>query len=377
MIAPIVWFLAICPESFPWLPRVTALTYCSMQANRFMNQKLIPAFGALLLCSPTVCLGDRAIAIGFTPPPNQGAPSQSTGGASRGVLFRGQGAPQQSTGGASRGVMFNGQGTPQQATGGASRSVLFQGKGAPRQASGGASRGILFQSQGAPRQASGGASRSGKLFRPAKGQGTPRHTGGGASRRAHYEVSGAVNAAAGPGALAALLPPTYGGTTLSAHPMFLAYLPQSEPSLAMFSLKDADGNLVYQELFEVSGDAGVIAYELPPQAPGLEMGKSYQWYVALQVEGELTPSTPYVDGWITRIEPSAPVAAALQGQDPMKQAEVLGENGIWYDCAAKVAALRVAQPNRSEFETAWAELLGSVQLQDMAEVPMLTSYSVQ
>jgi Domain of Unknown Function (DUF928) len=282
----------------------------------------VSTFGVMLLLASSVGLvAGRADAAMFAPPAGQGAPSQATGGASRGNFFKpptGQGAPQQATGGASRG----------------------------------------------------------RLFKPAKGKGAPMRAAGGASRVGRYDLNAAgnnISASTGPAALIAMLPSTYSGTTVSAHPTLMAYLPASPAHTAMLSLKDEAGNMVYQQNFPVSGEAGLVAIALPSSAPALEVNKNYQWYVALPVDGDLNPSTPYVDGWIQRVEPTAAVAAALQQPDLLKQAEVLGANGIWYDCVAKLAAARASQPDSKALTEQWTELLESVGLQDVSEVPMIAT----
>ncbi len=284
----------------------------------------------------------NAQAVSFTPPPNQGgAPNQSTGGASRGSIKfappKGAPTPKSSTGGASRGGFFN----------------------PPKD-------------QGAPSQSAGGASR-GQLFRPVKGRGTPLRAAGGASRVGRYDLNAATSNQVGPAALVAMLPPTYNGTTVLAHPTLMAYLPASTAKTAIFSLKDEVGNMVYQQTLTVSGEAGLIAIALPANAPALEVNQNYQWYVALPVDGELNPSTPYIDGWIQRIEPTAAVATALQQPDLLKQAEVLGANGVWYDCVAKLAAMRASQPDSKALNQQWQELLESVGLQDVAQVPLVAT----
>ncbi|MBD2241688.1 DUF928 domain-containing protein [Aulosira sp. FACHB-113] len=322
-----------------------------------------------------------AYALTFTPPPNNGAPSQATGGASRGSLFTppasGKGAPSQATGGASRGSLFipptSGKGTPRQATGGASRGSLFtptSGKGTPRQATGGASRGSLFtptSGKGTPRQASGGASR-GDLFTPVAGKGTPQQAAGGASRVGTYELNPSTVAATGPAALIALLPESFYGTTLSEHPTILVYIPASNAAEAVFSLKDEAGNTQYQMTIPVADKSGVIAVQLPTDAPALAVNKNYHWFLALKINGELSPSTPYVDGWIQRIQPNAELATAMQDQDALKRATALGKNGVWYDCVATLAMLHTDQPTNVNLSKQWEELLSSVSLKELATV---------
>jgi Domain of Unknown Function (DUF928) len=277
-------------------------------------------------------------AITFTPPINSGSPSQATGGASRGNMF-----------------------TP------AARN------GAPSQATGGASRGNLFTPaarNGAPRQASGGASR-GNLFTPADGKGAPEQASGGASRVGTYYLNPSTTSE--PAAIIALLPQNFYGTTVSERPTILVYLPVSNAQEAVFSLKDEAGNMQHQMKIPVSGISGVIAIKLPGDAPALAVGKNYQWFLALKLDGQLSPSTPYVDGWVHRIQPSSQLAIAMQEQDALKRATALGNNGVWYDCVATLAEAYTAQPSNTNIRKQWEELLSSVSLKEIVTATLLAS----
>ncbi|MEH2389823.1 MAG: DUF928 domain-containing protein [Nostoc sp.] len=259
-----------------------------------------------------------ANAVTFTPPTNSGSPSQATGGASRGNLF-----------------------TP------------AAGKGAPQQGSGGASRGDLFT--------------------PAVGKGTPQQGSGGASRVGTYYLNPSTVSATEPAALIALLPQNFYGTTVSERPTILVYLPASNAQEAVFSLKDEAGNIQHQMKIPVAGKTGVIAIKLPANAPALTVGKNYQWFLALKLGGQLSPSTPYVNGWVQRIQPSAELATAMQGQDALKRATTLGKNGVWYDCVATLAAVYTAQPSNATLRKEWEELLSSVSLKEIVTANLLAS----
>ncbi|WP_392533745.1 DUF928 domain-containing protein [Nostoc sp. C117] len=285
-------------------------------------------------------LWSSAYAVTFTPPAKNAAPNQATGGASRGSFFtptKGNGAPRQATGGASRGNLF----TPE------------KGNGAPRQATGGASRG--------------------NLFTPAKGNTTPQQASGGASRTGTYYLNPSTVAAKGPAALIGLMPQNYYGTTLSERPTVMVYLPASNAEEAVFSIKDEAGNMYHQMTIPVAGKSGIIAVKLPANAPALAVNKNYQWFLALKVDGQLSPSTPYIDGWIQRIQPSSELLRAMQQQDTLKQAEALGKNGVWYDCVATLAALHMSQPNNLTIVKQWEELLSSVSLKEIVTVPLVGS----
>lgn len=301
------------------------------------RQHLASGLSIIALIAGSTC--SSAYAVTFTPPSNGGAPSQATGGASRGHFFTpaaGRSAPSQATGGASRGSLF----TP------------TPGKGTPQQASGGASRGQLFTpvAGGAPQQTSGGASRVGTDY-------------------INLSAMGAEN----PAALIALLPQNFYGTTVSERPTILVYLPASNAEEAVFSLKDEAGNMQYQMTIPVAGRMGVVAIEMPANAPALAIGKNYQWFLALKVDGQLSPSTPYVDGWVQRIQPSAKLAAAMQQKDALKRATALGKSGVWYDCVATLASLHASQPRNQTLTSQWIELLSSVGLKEIKTAPMLVS----
>lgn len=247
--------------------------------------------------------------------------------------------------------------------------------GSPSQATGGASRGSFFTpvaGKGSPSQATGGASR-GSLFTPAAGKGSPTQAAGGASRVGTYYLDPSLVGSTGPAALIALTPQNFYGTTLSAHPTFLVYLPVSPAAEAVFSLKDEAGHMQYQMTIPVAGKTGIVAVHLPSDAPALTVGKNYQWFLALKVDGSLDPSTPYVDGWIQRIPPSTELSIAMQQGDVLQQATALGKQGVWYDCVAALASLYMTQPSNPTLTKQWAELLSSVGLKEIETAPVLVS----
>ncbi len=293
---------------------------------------------AVILTSALSLVPAVEAAVQFKPSSKHGAPRQSVGGASRGqIKFKPNSrhqAPRQSVGGASRGIKF----TP------------APGRGSRRNSYGGASRGNLFT----PKQDNGAIARS----------------DGGTSRTNLYgSYKGGEEAVS----MLAIIPENFFGTTLQARPTMMVYLPESTATEAVFTLKDEAKNLHYQMIVPVSGQAGMVSIQLPPSAPELKIDQNYQWYVALKVEGDLVPGTPFVDGWVTRIAMMPELAAQLEGQSEQKQAEILALDGIWYDCTAKLAALRQGNPISEAIAQDWKDLLGSVQLTEVATAPFLSS----
>jgi hypothetical protein len=289
----------------------------------------------------------------FVPPANNAAPRHSTGGASRGSFIppANNATPQQSTGGASRGSFIPpaNNATPQQSTGGASRGSF-----------------VPPANNATPQQSTGGASRH--SFAPPSDNATLRSYAGGASRTNLYGYLPA-EAGAQPLSMLAITPENFYGTTLLERPTFLVYVPQSDATEAIFSLKDEAGNIVYQTVVAVPGQSGIVAVQVPTDAPGLELGKPYQWLFALLVEGNLSPSTPYVDAWVSRIEPDLALAEQLQQGTAHQNAETLAANGVWYDSVALLTDLQMTGMGQGNSVTTleqrqdWQELLNSVGLE--------------
>jgi hypothetical protein len=153
----------------------------------------------------------------------------------------------------------------------------------------------------------------------------------------------------------------------------MVYIPATDAEEAVFSIKDEAGNMQHQKTIPVAGKSGVIAVKLPADAPALAVGKNYQWFLALKVDGQLSPSTPYVDGWIQRIQPNTELTTAMQQKDALKLATALGKNGVWYDCVATLAAVQAAQPQNATIVKQWEELLSSVSLKHIATAPVVAN----
>ncbi|MEL6815793.1 MAG: DUF928 domain-containing protein, partial [Cyanobacteria bacterium J06598_3] len=167
----------------------------------------------------------------------------------------------------------------------------------------------------------------------------------------------------------AITPESFYGTTLEARPTILVYVPASNAQEAVFSLKDEAKEMVFQMTVAVPAQGGVIAVEMPESAPELAVDANYQWYVAIKLDNELSPASPFVDGWVKRIAPSLELADALGGEG-IADIEALGANGVWYDTAAQLALLNSAQADEA-IAGHWFELLESVGLEEVATVPIV------
>jgi len=296
-------------------------------------------------------------------------------GAAHAVMFTpsaGDAAPRSTTGGASRGNMFTpsaGEASPRGATGGASRGGLFTPparNGAARGTTGGASRGGFFSpppDAASPQGATGGASRG--IFTDSS---EALATTNSSARSNLYGETSTLPTSIGTSMLA-VMPDSFFGKTVQARPTILVYVPASNASEAVFSIKDEVKDSVYERVVAIPSSGGVVAIDLPSSAPELTVDQNYQWYLALKIDGALKPSSPFVDGWVKRVGQNSEMAASTGG-DAITEIEALGANGIWYDTAAKLASLQAGQDDEA-ISQHWYELLESVGLADIAAAPIV------
>jgi Domain of Unknown Function (DUF928) len=340
---------------------------------------IIGTLSAIALVTAWTQLGS-AQAVSFSPPPGSAAPRSAAGGASRGSFFTpppSSSAPRNATGGASRSGFFTpppDSAAPRNATGGSSRGGFFSpppGSAAPRNAAGGASRGEFFTpppGNSAPNgTSSGGASRGEALFESFESTDETAMPNSAARGNVYGTTSSATGLAVS--SMMAVMPNSFYGTTLKARPTILVYVPGSNADEAVFSLKDEAKNMVYQMSLPVPHSGGIIAVELPADAPELAVGENYQWYVAIKVDDELSPASPFVDGWIQRVAPSYELTATLGEGNELADIEQLGANGIWYDTVAQMASLKTTQTDDA-IAHHWYELLESVGLAEIAAAPI-------
>lgn len=198
-------------------------------------------------------------------------------------------------------------------------------------------------------------------FDPPK-DGKPDDTAGGASRRRDYPLDGYITA---------LTPYSNNGLTVSERPTFLFYLPETSAKEIFFSLQDEDKNYFYQTKIPIIGKSGIVRFQLPNDAPSLEIGKNYQWTFILVSRQGLNPDSTGVQGKIQRVAANPIMLSQLQNRTLLERAALYGKNGIWFETIMSLAEARRTQPKDTNIVTNWQELLKSVGLEAIATQPLL------
>lgn len=207
----------------------------------------------------------------------------------------------------------------------------------------------------------------GVTFAPPPEQESPQQGVAASSRSG--EACGSTQAAvkATSASVRVLVPRQNYGTTISAHPEILVYVPETSAREALFVLKNASDRAIGRMEVTLSGKGEIITIEYPETAPALEVGETYKWYFMVKCPEMLRPKEP-VEGLIKRIEMDG---AQLPSQDPsnlLESATAYASAGIWYDAVATMDRLRKSKPNDRAIANHWNELLASAGLNDLVNV---------
>jgi hypothetical protein len=208
------------------------------------------------------------------------------------------------------------------------------------------------------------------LFKPSGG-GKPPTTRGAGSRNDRLCPQDAArnpdHLAARPQPLMALVPPEQFGLTWAEHPTVWVYLPKTSARQMALSVR-AERQPFAQRFLPITGEPGIVGISLPENLPPLEVGKSYQWAVVLVCGDRPSPNDPFVTAWVQRVLPTQ----ETRSRDLLKQAQIFGQQGIWYDALTTLAAVVRSQSNNSALTEIWTDFLGqpSVGLEAIAKEPL-------
>jgi hypothetical protein len=194
-------------------------------------------------------------------------------------------------------------------------------------------------------------------------RGAPASTVGGATRG---------NCSAKSKSLVSLIPQPRLGLTLSERPTFLWAVPSNTPTTAQLTiLGDKDTKVVYETAIALPKTSGVVKFTLPPEAPALEVGKQYHWFLSINCKPDGSGNEVEVDGWVERIAPTSALTRSLKTADAAQQVKLYAEAGIWHEAVSTLATLRLNQPKNAKVAANWRELLRSAGLSSIMNEPLV------
>lgn len=195
----------------------------------------------------------------------------------------------------------------------------------------------------------------------------PRRTHSGASRRLLPAQCGGL----------ALLPESGLGLTASEQLSLYVYFAEGTVvDEAILSLKSVDESEYFEANLDLPREklaeqGGVMEVAFPEALPALTAGEEYTWSLVLKCNGQLRPDSPVLGGAVEWVEP---MNANVQSDTPLAvQAQAYGEAGLWYDLLDTLALMRAADPANAQIVGHWSDVLQSVGLGTIADVPLIES----
>ncbi len=172
--------------------------------------------------------------------------------------------------------------------------------------------------------------------------------------------------------LTPLVPKNQIGRTVSEHPRFFLYLPQTDAKVAEFVLQDDKGSQIYKTTLNINNSSGVIGISIPTNQNilPLQIGKNYTWSISLICDDKDRSADVFEQGIVRRVEVSADIRSQLQNADPRLKAVIYAQTGIWQDALSTLIAARRANPNDADLAADWKILLDSGNLGKIADEPI-------
>lgn len=195
----------------------------------------------------------------------------------------------------------------------------------------------------------------------------PKNSAGGASRSTNCSSESSQFSSC----LTPLIPPTNQGLTTLSHPTFLVHIANNSGHKGFLSIKDENNNDIYQTELPLEQQSTIARINLPADAPALEVGKTYKWSFATIDGNFLKPDTPFVEGYVKRVELQSSLQKQLTQATPLEKVALYGKEGIWYETVADLAELNLTESSDPNMGDRWKTLLNSVGLEEIASQTLL------
>ena len=174
----------------------------------------------------------------------------------------------------------------------------------------------------------------------------------------------------------ALIPATNLGWTTAEYPTFLLYVPYPFPDSEQieFVLRDENTKAeIYRTTLTLETGTGLIRFQLPEDAPPLEIGRKYRWRFFGYCNGQDSPDYLTDTGVVLRVALDAQVGDLLAAASPTERVDLYAENGVWHEALMELAQLRSSNPEDEALLGLWSNLLQhpAVGLDDFVSEPLL------
>ena len=165
------------------------------------------------------------------------------------------------------------------------------------------------------------------------------------------------------------------GLTVSNSPTFWFYIPYKyqEVQTGQFVLQDEEGERdIYRTTFDFSdtpesdtpesATPGIVSIPLPENLPkSLEIERPYLWSFLVFCNREDTDANVVLEGYVKRVK----------GNSNFQIYSDYANKGIWHDALSDLAERLRGEPQEPKLKEDWKKLLKAVDLEHLAEKPIL------
>lgn len=178
--------------------------------------------------------------------------------------------------------------------------------------------------------------------------------------------------------LIALIPEKKVSSVVEENPTFWVFVPYQSNDVPSgeFVLQDEANNDIYRAAFTLPEIPGIVSFSLPSAVP-LEVSKTYQWYFKLYCnQQQLDPV--FVHAWVQRVALTSNLERHLKTAiTEGDRIQLYTQNDIWYSALTELAKLRLAKPKNATLDNEWANLLQSVDLENLAQKPFVGEVKIK
>jgi len=163
--------------------------------------------------------------------------------------------------------------------------------------------------------------------------------------------------------------------TTAEHPTFFFYIPQTAQQIKklQFVLQDDETNQpLYEQSFKPVGQAGIVSVTIPADQLSLKTSKKYTWNFSI-ICNSYGDKDVDLQGKIELLQDENLADQIQQTTQPLDQAVIYATAGFWENSLSIIANLRRQRPNDPQVQKYWADLLKSVELEEVVNQPLLPS----
>jgi hypothetical protein len=154
--------------------------------------------------------------------------------------------------------------------------------------------------------------------------------------------------------LTALLPKSNIGLTTVANPNLYFFIPQTSASQIELVVLDENEQIIYQQNYKPSPQAGIVGLKLPPKL--LAVNKAYTWYLSIICDPQNRELDKSIAGNVQRVNNPSLMKKVNQAT-PEQRLLLYAEAGIWHDALDTLVKLRYTNPNNAQLTADWEYLL--------------------